>query len=542
MIQKLRVHVLCIHLYLYTFICTYIADIEMNYRLPRASKQTANELLNYNDAVYPAGDVSEDSSIDEQYSSSEDEDSPHSGGNLDSATQPESATCTPSTSRRHYRWRKRGNAKFPCTFVTQAFNNDDEEEAINSGPYAQFKSYVTDDLFAYISDQTNMYSVAKSGVSINTTPDEIERLFAIWLYSGLFPAPSYRDYWSPETCLSCIADLMPVNRYEKLMQNIHMCDNNLMRKRGETGYDPLFKIRRFYDTIRNKCRSEQQTEFQSIDEQIVPFKGRHIRKQYLPSKPHRWGFKMITRGSSSGIIFDFILYAGSETELISPRNEFSTVGNAVRSLCLTIPPGTENVKLFMDNFYMTLELVLHLKDVLKIQTTGTMRSNRLHDCPLESEKNLKTRGRGSYDEYTDMNSNVTMIRWLDNRVVTLASTYLDSVPMDTVKRWDSKTKKHIEVRRPHAIAMYNAHMGGIDLNDMLQSMYQNQRKSRKWYIRILYYLTWIAITNSWLIYRTYLSESKYTRSRRLFILQKYVRMQPGRTFCKVQDEGKSQFF
>lgn len=115
-------------------------------------------------------------------------------------------------------------------------------------------------------------------MSINTTSGEIEKLFAIWLCSGIFPAPSYRDYWSPETRLPCIADLMPVNRYEKLMQNLHMRDNSLMKKRGENGYDPLFKIRRFYDTIRQKCRSEKPTEFQSLNEQIVPFKGRHLRK------------------------------------------------------------------------------------------------------------------------------------------------------------------------------------------------------------------------------------------------------------------------
>lgn len=485
----------------------------MNCRLPRASKQAANDLLNdFNYTLHPAGDVSEDSSIDDENSSSESEDSVDSAGDSNSQNEPQPVACTPSATRsggRNYRWRRRGNAKFPCPFLMQEYDACDVEEAVSRGPYTQFKTYVTDDLFAYISDQTNIYSVEKSGVSINTNPDEIEKMFAIWVYSGIFPAPSYRDYWSPETRLPCIADLMPVNRYEKIIQNLHMCDNSQMKKRGEDGYDPLFKIRRFYDTIRQKCRSEKPTEFQSIDEQIVPFKGRHIKKQYLPSKPHRWGFKMITRGSSSGIIFDFIMYAGSETELLSPRKEFSTVGNIVRSLCLTITPGTENVKLFMDNFYMTLELVLHLKSEMKIQTTGTMRSNRLHHCPLDSEKDLKKQGRGSSDEFTDMNSNVTMIRWLDNRAVTMASTYLDTTPKDTVKRWDSKAKKHIEISRPNAIAVYNVHMGGIDLSDMLQSMYQIQRKSRKWYLRIVYYLIWTAITNSWLIYRTFLDESKY---------------------------------
>ncbi len=95
---------------------------------------------------------------------------------------------------------------------------------------------------------------------------------------------------------------MPVNRYEKLMQYFHMTDNNVMKKPGEDGYDSLFKVRKLYDAVRNKCRSLPQNEFQSIDEQIIAFKGRLKDKADLPNKPHPWGFKMISRGSSSGII------------------------------------------------------------------------------------------------------------------------------------------------------------------------------------------------------------------------------------------------
>ena len=158
-----------------------------NYRLPRASKRTANELLNYNDTLYPAADISEDSSISSQDSS--DADSNDSDDGLDLTSESGHVFSSPSTSGRHYRWRKRGNAKFPCNFVTQQMyhNNDVEEEIINSGPYAQFKSYVTDDLLAYISEQTNMYSVAKSGVSINTTRMKLRNYLQFGCTPVFFP-------------------------------------------------------------------------------------------------------------------------------------------------------------------------------------------------------------------------------------------------------------------------------------------------------------------------------------------------------------------
>ena len=159
----------------------------MNYRLPRASKQAANDLLNnFNYTLQPARDVSEDSSIDDENSSSESEDSVDAVGDSNSQNEPQPVTCTLSATSSDGRNYRRGNAKFPCPFLTQEYDGHDVEEAVSRGPYTQFKTYVTDDLFAYISDQTIMYSVERSGVSINTNPGEIEKIFAIWVYSGIF--------------------------------------------------------------------------------------------------------------------------------------------------------------------------------------------------------------------------------------------------------------------------------------------------------------------------------------------------------------------
>jgi len=56
--------------------------------------------------------------------------------------------------------------------------------------------------------------------------------------------------------------------------------------------------------------SSQLSQCLSIDEQIVPFKGRHGLMQYLPKKPHKWGYKVYVLSGISGYAYDIKLYAG----------------------------------------------------------------------------------------------------------------------------------------------------------------------------------------------------------------------------------------
>ena len=48
---------------------------------------------------------------------------------------------------------------------------------------------------------------------------------------------------------------------------------------------------------------------------------------------------------------------------------------------------------------------------------------------------------------------------------------------------------------------YNKHMGGVDLCDMLMSLYRIKIGTRKWYMHIAYYCIGVAIVNAWLLYR-----------------------------------------
>lgn len=132
---------------------------------------------------------------------------------------------------------------------------------------------------------------------------------------------------------------------------------------------------------------------------------------------------------------------------------------------------------------------------------GTIRNNRLHGAPLKSEKELKKEGRGAYHSVVETTNNLSLVRWLDNKCVTVVSSYLGAEPADSVQRYDRSKKEHISVDRPHPIGVYNKAMGGVDLMDMMCTLYKYQLRSKRWYIYIFYHTLTIALVNAWFLYK-----------------------------------------
>ena len=67
-------------------------------------------------------------------------------------------------------------------------------------------------------------------------------------------------------------------------------------------------------------------------------------------------------------------------------------------------------------------------------------------------------------------------------------------------------KNYIKVQRSHAIAECNKFMRGVDRCDMFLELYRINFKSKKWYIRIFFYVLDHAIVNGWLLYRRMLNK------------------------------------
>ena len=76
--------------------------------------------------------------------------------------------------------------------------------------------------------------------------------------------------------------------------------------------------------------------------------------------------------------------------------------------------------LTFDNLFTSLPLVDCLTSK-GIACTGTIRANRIEDCPLKPVKEMEKTTRGTYDFATDSKNGLTVVRWNDNNVVNTVS-------------------------------------------------------------------------------------------------------------------------
>lgn len=97
------------------------------------------------------------------------------------------------------------------------------------------------------------------------------------------------------------------------------------------------------------------------------------------------------------------------------------------------------------------------------------------------KKKLKKKGRGSYSAKCDRKKKVMVVKWFDNKSVCLASSYVGVHPLSTTRRYNKTTKSRVDVSMPQIVKHYNSHMGGVDLADMLITIYRTNMKTHKWY-------------------------------------------------------------
>lgn len=379
-------------------------------------------------------------------------------------------------------------------------------EAITSleTPFNFFSYYLNEQIISKIVDETNLYITQKS---ISNCPPtnltEIRNFFGILIFMSVYHYPSVRSYWS-KYGFSHIIQTMPLNRFEKLRSAIHFNDNALHKPVNHPNHDRIHKIRPLVDHLNKMFSSVPFDQKLSLDEQMCATKIGHFMKQYLPNKPHKWGFKLFVICSLLGYAYLFEIYTGQEAPRRPEEPDLNSVGNTVLRLCRPIPRYINHI-IYFDNFYTSIPL-LHYLNTQGIFTLGTIQRNRLgKNCKLPNQKDFMKDNvpRGSYEEYVAdyEGTEISATCWKDNKMVTLASTYVGAEPAGTVKRYDKKAKKEVIIPCPKIISDYNAHMGGVDLMDSFLGRYRIRVKSRKWYLRLFYHLLDLTVINSWILYK-----------------------------------------
>ncbi|CAI6373876.1 unnamed protein product [Macrosiphum euphorbiae] len=370
-----------------------------------------------------------------------------------------------------------------------------------------FFNYFFDDcLLSIITEQTELYSTqVDPSKPIILSKTELQRFLGILIMMSVDHVPNSRSYWSDNLGNMPIKNCMSVNHFERIKRFLHFNNNNLDLPPNHEDRDRLFKIRPIVELLKAKFSSVPFDEFLALDEQLCPTKARSYMKQYLPLKPHKWGYKLFVLCGVKGYAYNFEIYTGNENNSLERQQmlepDLGATGNVVVRLSRVIPRN-EHHKLYFDNYYTSIPVMVYLEK-LGIHTVGTFRRNRFPDIALMPEKEMLKKPRGTYDECLTVVDGVpiTTVSWKDNKIVNVTSTFIGALEPTKVRRYDKKQKKNVDVERPKIIEVYNKHMGGVDLMDSLIGRYRIIMRSKKWYIKIFYHLLDMTVVNSWLMYK-----------------------------------------
>jgi hypothetical protein len=401
--------------------------------------------------------------------------------------------------------------------------------------------FLSDNIWEVIARETNRYyqnreeakaaagrpSTPKQFDQKDVTPDEARSYVAIMILLGLNRPHNLRTPWKSDSTFrnDNIASMMSWRRFEHIHSNFHLVDNETLPPRDTTAYK-LARVAPLLEPLQAKCRSVYKSKSRelSIDEGSLGWKGHSSMRQYNPNKPHKYhikSYKLVE--SRTGYLSDIIIF----------DNTSRPVDEVVLTLLDNSPyKEHEGYSLFCDRFYTSPDLFWHLRTVLGFDATGTCLPNR-HQFPQivrEETKEVKekkrlaalrkkqqkkaattTKAKGSKDAddkdeepIIDIHSvtarkgeaALMAIRWKDKKDVFVLSTEATAELHETPIQRGRKTQM-----KPAVIPLYNKYMGGVDLNDYLESRYSPCRATRKLWRKLAMYLLSTAVTNAYIIHK-----------------------------------------
>ena len=373
---------------------------------------------------------------------------------------------------------------------------------------AFFDQMFTDEIWDMLVTETNRYHDQQAASEPNkhkrkwdpVTKDGMKAFIGIMIHMGIVKLPRMTMYWSTDNLVhqGSVSSAMTQTRFFQIWRYFHLADNTQSLPREDPRFDKIYRVRQFLDIIVGNAqllyRLDQDV---SIDETMVPHKGRLSFKQYIKNKPVRWGIKLwVLCEAKTGYVFNFQIYLGKEEGAV----EHNLARRVVKHLLAPIEGKYHN--LYMDNFYCDPHLFLQL-ETKKVLACGTIRANR-KGFPKDivvTPAMEKRMNRGDY--IWRSHGSLVAMAWYDKRPVYLISTIHppESVGAPTTVLRRSQAGPREPVPCPPAQCAYQENMGGVDLADQILQSFSVIRKSTKAWKKLFYYGLEVCLLNSFTIFK-----------------------------------------
>lgn len=289
---------------------------------------------------------------------------------------------------------------------------------------------------------------------------ELEAFIGLHLIAGALKAGhrDTRELWDSKNGNPIFRATMSYQRFQQIKAALRF-DNKTRRDVN----DPLAPIREVVDLFNcNMRRLYDPGSLLCIDEQLVEYHGRVRFKQYIPSKPGKFGIKIFwITDTENSFPLRCLVYIGKDT-LPSDCREGSVSEAVVMYLARPYLGVGRNIT--MDNWFTSIDLCNRL-EAENTSVVGTLRSNR-RGIPYEA-RSIQGRRKGDSKHFISGNKMLCSYWDKSNVPVLLLST-------------KHSHGLHPEGEKPEIVSCYNATKSGVDNLDKLVRTYRSQRKCRRW--------------------------------------------------------------
>ena len=217
-------------------------------------------------------------------------------------------------------------------------------------------------------------------------------------------------------------------------------------------------------------------------------------RKYCPLKPTKWGLKsFVLANSKTGLVLDIIPYTGAETKDIFLSACDSTLPMLTQVvLALSQKYLGKGHHVYADRLYSSVPLVTALESRLAC-FTRTM-DKRRRQLPREVRARSFKLRRGGTSKPGEMV--ISSVAWKDKGKPTLMIfTAYDACTVTVQCRHGGPKVK------PLVVDCYNKFMWGVDVADQFGCYYLLDRRTVKWWRKLLFWLMEVSIVNAYILYR-----------------------------------------
>ena len=312
---------------------------------------------------------------------------------------------------------------------------------------SSFKQFITPEMLEAVVLHTNKYALSICPKFELTDVHELCRFIGCLIYCGVFKAKReyHKDMWSQDHGRSALKKCFSRDRFCNLMRFIRfddVLDRHKSERRGRL--DP---IDQFFKHFIANSQSIYVSDFSlTIDEMMIPFRGRCIFKMYMPAKPCKYGIKIFALvEAKSKYLLNARIYCGKDD---------TGIDNTPTAIVMDLISKYlgKGYHLTTDNWYTSFPLAHQLLEK-KTSFLGTIRKNK-RELPLQfTERNGRGKGTNLYGYQKEM----TLVSYIPDKKV-----FKNVLLISTLH-----TGKQNQAGLPNIIKDYNVMKCGVDVLDQL---------------------------------------------------------------------------